>query len=84
MMAGGNKEFCIGNIYDGVNSGKLSAIMKQNCHINEECVDCSISNGCNGKRCKIVNKLLTGDYNLPSALECEINHMLFRLNGVVV
>lgn len=84
MMAGGKKEFCIGNIYEGVDKEKLFEIMKQNCHINKECVGCSISNGCNGKRCKIINKLLNGDYKLPSALECEINHVLVRLNGVIV
>ena len=41
-------------------------------------------NGCNGKRCKIVNKLLTGDYIQPSVVECEINRILYKLNGVTM
>lgn len=84
MMAGGQKEFCIGNIYEGIDKETLSEIMKYNCLTNKECVGCSISNGCNGKRCKIVNKLLTGDYIQPSVVECEINRILYKLNGVTM
>ena len=38
-------------------------------------------NFCNSTRCKIINKLVTGDYNSPNSLECNMNHLLYEENG---
>lgn len=82
MMAGGVPEFRIGDIYTGVNTERLENILSYNKQSFEECNDCALSNACNGNRCKIINRLVTGKYNNPPKVECELNHLLYKINGV--
>lgn len=81
MMAGGVEEFKIGHISSGVDKGKLSGILSHNAESYEECQQCDMKNMCNGTRCKMINWLINGEYIVPSAAECECNHILAELNG---
>lgn len=82
MMAGGIPEFQIGDIYSGISHGKLAKILSYNKQVFEECSNCALMNACNGNRCKIINRMVTGRYNYPSEVECETNHLLYKINGI--
>lgn len=82
MMAGGNSEFEIGDIWSGVDESLLNKILSYSDKENLECVGCDFNKFCDGERCKILNKLIMGKYNSPSMLECEINNLLYRINGI--
>lgn len=83
MMAGGQVEFNVGSIYEGINQRKLENILGYGEQIYTECIGCALKNACNGNRCKIINRMITGDYLMPSEVECEVNHILYKLNGAV-
>lgn len=80
-LAAGDEEFLIGNIEQGINSKKLDEILSNSKRENKECSGCTFYNFCNSTRCKIINKLITGDYNSPNSLECNMNHLLYEENG---
>lgn len=74
----GNKEFLLGNV--------------ENYHINEEmlrkrylldvcsdCEGCTYKIYCEGSRCKYVNKLNTGEYQIPSINMCEVENVKYNL-----
>lgn len=82
MMAGGISEFKIGNIYSGIANDKLAKVLAYNEQLYSECRECALANSCNGKRCKIINRLVTGDFILPSSVECQLNHLLYKINGI--
>lgn len=44
------------------------------------CVGCDLYDFCEQTRCKIVNKLLTGEFCTPSPIVCAENHLLLELN----
>lgn len=76
----GNDEFCIGNIYNEVDKNKRDKLLSYSACENEDCSGCGLSGYCSGSRCKMVNKLLTNDYCLPSPVECTIEHLKYKLN----
>lgn len=76
----GNKEFCIGNIYDGVDEKKVDDLLYYSNKINKDCDGCKINKYCKGSRCKIINKVITNDYCKPSATQCAIERLNYRLN----
>lgn len=82
LMSGGVNEFSIGDIYQGVNKDKLTQILEYNNVENTSCEGCMMAKACDATRCKIINKLTTGDYNMPPVMECEIMNILYHLNGV--
>lgn len=45
---------------------------------NDECSCCSRHDYCTGVRCKILNKLVTGNYNLPPYITCFEEHLHVR------
>jgi uncharacterized protein len=81
MMAGGVTEFQIGDIYKGLDMMLIENILLHNDESHPECLGCGLYTSCNGNRCKIINKMITGSYSYPSEVECEINHVLYQVNG---
>lgn len=79
-LVGGQKEFCIGNIYDGIDTKKRDQLLNISNGINIECDGCSLYNYCDGPRCKIKNKIITGDYNQASPMGCAMENLLYELN----
>ncbi|MGO0883717.1 radical SAM protein [Clostridioides difficile] len=76
----GNKEFCIGDVYNGVDLKKRDYLLSYSSLINSECEGCKIYNYCKGTRCKMINKLITNDYCKPSAVQCAIERLNYKLN----
>lgn len=65
----------------GFSISSLEEILSYSQKENKECRGCVFYNFCNSTRCKIINKLVTGDYNSPNSLECNMNHLLYEENG---
>ncbi len=61
-LAVGNKDFSIGNIYDGIDKTSRDKFLSKSYLDNNDCKGCDLSNSCDGNRCKIINKLTRGSY----------------------
>jgi len=81
MMVGGKEEFRIGNIHEGIRDEKIKKILSYSEHEHKECGECQVKQVCDGNRCKIINKLVTGNYVLPSEIQCSITNSIYKLNG---
>lgn len=79
MMVGGVKEFSIGNIWNGIDINKRDKILEDSRKISPYCEGCDAYLDCDGARCKIINKLITGDYYKPPAIQCAIENLNFKL-----
>lgn len=82
-MAAGKNEFIIGNIYDGIDIKKLNSHRRYSKEIIEECRGCNYIKSCNNNRCKIINKLVRGNYLSPILAECMLNNIRYEENGIV-
>lgn len=69
-FAVGMQEFVIGNFEIGVKPEKLLEIERASQIINKECDGCTMYDFCPGARCKIINKIICGDYGKPPAATC--------------
>ena len=76
----GNEEFCIGDIYKGIDVEKRDAILSHSNISNPECEGCDLYHFCTGPRCKIINKLITNSYYNSSPIECEIENIKYKIN----
>lgn len=83
LMAGNEDNFEVGDINTGINELKLSEILETADKENPTCSGCSLINYCEGSRCKIINKLVTGNYLQPAAIQCRITSLFYQLNGIV-
>lgn len=83
-MAAGLEEFRIGNIKTGICKSKLDKLKAYSNTENRICEGCTYYDYCNCTRCKIINKLVTGSYNLPIFMECNMNSLLYKENGCAV
>lgn len=75
----GNPDFIIGNIYDGVDVEKVNIILDHSFETIQECKECGLYEACIGNRCRIVNKIITGDYCKVPAMRCEYNNIIYKL-----
>lgn len=80
VLAGGNEEFCIGNIYEGIDVEKRDKLLNISKEINTQCEGCKIYKYCDGPRCKIINKIITRDYNQASPMRCAMENLSYRIN----
>lgn len=78
IMANGNKEFCIGDIFQGINEDDLQKVHSEDHMVLEECMGCERYHHCTSTRCKIINKLITGDSNMPSGVQCCLEHIFVK------
>ncbi len=75
----GTKEYLIGNIFEGTNSQKVNKILQESSKVVYECKGCSNYDYCKVTRCKIINKLETGQYDKPSPIHCFVENMLHAI-----
>lgn len=69
----------IGDVFSGLNAQKV----KDFCGINElpikECEGCSHEHACISTRCKILNKILVGDFYQPTPVICNVENLKYSL-----
>lgn len=71
----GEEEFIIGNVQDNyLDTDKINEFFTLNDSHNE-CNECTRKDFCLGNRCKIINKLQTGDFLTPSGLNCKFQSL---------
>lgn len=69
----GNDELKIGNVFDeNINEIKINKLFDINTSQNAECVGCSRQEFCSSTRCKIINKIVMGDFNKPVPIMCSL------------
>lgn len=83
VVSTGIEEFKIGNIWDGIDKNCLNNILKNSNPIISDCIDCLFYDFCNGTRCRIINKIINDDFLEPSVVECNLNNILYEVNGFV-
>lgn len=66
----GIRDFAIGNIDSGIEYGKVEEITKIGKIINKDCIGCTVYDFCPGTRCKIINKIISGAYDMPPFATC--------------
>lgn len=66
----GVKEFIIGNLEEGIFEEKVKEIESIGQHTSSVCKGCTIYDFCPGTRCKIINKIVSGYYDVPSIATC--------------
>ena len=64
----------------GIDKKNRDRLLTYSDKFNEACVGCDLYDFCEQTRCKIVNKLLTGEFCTPSPIVCAENHLLLELN----
>lgn len=69
-FAVGIDEFVIGDINKGIIDKEVQKIENIGHNINEDCNGCTLYNFCAGTRCKIVNKIVSGAYNIAPTATC--------------
>lgn len=82
LVSCGHEEFKIGDVISGINREKHKKILSYSKADNEVCKECDMKMFCSAARCKIVNKLKTGNYLLPSLVDCNYTNLIYELNGV--
>lgn len=75
IVANGMDQFCIGNVMDGVDIQKRESILKHSDIENVYCTGCERYDYCEATRCKIINKIQTNYWNIPSINVCKIENL---------
>lgn len=77
----GDNEFRIGNVKDAspLDTDKLASILSSAEEINPDCKGCSLYAGCTCSRCKIINKVLTGNDLTPSPVVCAMENTKYQI-----
>lgn len=79
-LATGSKEFCMGIVGDAIDFGIVNQIRDYSNKKMEKCEGCSRYNYCESTRCRIVNKVLTGNYLEPSPISCVNQRISLELS----
>lgn len=80
LVAVGISEFKIGNVQDGLDLDAVRLISDWATVKNESCDGCSRYDYCNATRCKIINKIHTGDLHRPIPATCGIENVKVQLS----
>lgn len=76
----GEKELLLGNIFEKeqLNVDKVNDIQRISEKNNPECIGCSNIDCCIAARCKIVNKITTGNYLIPNSVICNQENIKYQ------
>lgn len=72
----GLDELLLGTVYDEeLNVSKLEALNRMNAGLNPQCLGCSGIESCLCTRCKIINRVIMGEYLKPIPAVCAIENI---------
>lgn len=71
----GNRDFYVGNIYDGIDEEKQAKFMNSNIEMSEKCKDCWCKNICGGE-CMANSYLKSNTLYEPNAFLCKLKYKL--------
>ena len=75
----GDENSRLGHINTGIIKDRIIEINKLSEVENEACKGCSHYDSCSGTRCKIINKAMTGNYHMPSAVLCSVENVKYKI-----
>lgn len=75
----GETDFAIGNVLSGIDKKNRDRLLTYSDKFNEACVGCDLYDFCEQTRCKIVNKLLTGEFCTPCIRILKSNASIQKL-----
>lgn len=80
----GKKEFFLGNLHNKpqIESERVESMQCISKQINKVCQGCSNYESCIGTRCKIVNKVMTGEYTKVQPVVCAIEHVKYKFANI--
>lgn len=67
------EEFCLGNIFEGIDEKKRDKICEIVHMKIEQCIGCGGYESCVSVKCKFLNKKRNGEFDMPIALLCELH-----------
>lgn len=76
----GKHEFKIGNLNDGLDLEKINYFQKNFQMDNKDCTGCNYMDYCMTSRCKVLNKVIAGDFLKSPQIICEIENIMKRIN----
>ena len=79
----GQEEYCIGNVFDGIDTIKVKNLNTLFCKVIDTCIDCTNYKYCVSGRCLLLNKQLTNDYLIPSPVVCAVERIKLRLQKLI-
>jgi len=79
VLAVGDRSFLIGDIYQGIDQANRDLIINMSDKENDICLGCRLYGSCEGVRCKIVNKIYTGDYCKPCGTQCAVENIKWAI-----
>lgn len=81
IVAVGYPEFKIGNIAEGIDKQILDNLQEEAKQRVEICEGCRRYDYCNATRCKVINKVMTGENCIPSPVVCNIENVRVKLSA---
>ena len=78
-MVVGDEEWKIGDVEKGLDSEKIKLIQTINMQKVKSCQGCNFYNYCEGPRCKLVNKKITGNFFEASAIMCLQSRVALKM-----
>ena len=72
------EEYCIGDVWQGIDEGKRQALYLLNEREKDECTDCAIRDRC-AHHCACVNKCATGSITRLSPFQCAHERILLPI-----
>lgn len=73
----GDDAYCLGNVFDGINTEKQAALSRRNA-TPAVCKECALNTRCTNS-CGCMNRMETGDENQVSPLQCTYERMLIAV-----
>lgn len=80
MLTMGHEEFKIGDVFNGIDFEKRDKLLSYSKMENKECNGCDFYNYCTETRCKMINKLLVGEFCTASPVSCKQHNILYEVN----
>lgn len=78
MHVVGMRDYSIGNIEDKIDNKKIDEIIKVSSIDNKKCEKCNNKKTCSSNRCKLINKVITGDYYTPATINCVLENIQIK------
>lgn len=83
-IAVNDKRFCMGTVGGEINNDIVDEIQEMGKKLITKCEGCSRYDYCTSTRCRIVNKILFGDYLEPSPVNCATQRISMELSKYAV
>lgn len=78
----GDEDFCMGDVFHGLDMQKQAAIASRPHTLPKECRECSLNGRCTNS-CGCLNRLETGNEQQVSPMQCAYERMLIRITDTM-